>query len=40
MQYYIGAWDNVPEELMNDYKPTDDDRKIIKQRIKEKLWMI
>ena len=40
VQYYIGAWDNVPEELMNDYKPTDDDRKIIKQRIKEKLWMI
>ena len=40
VQNYIKAWDNVPEELMNDYEPTDDDRKIIKQRIKEKLWTI
>ena len=30
---YIGAWDNVPQELMNDYKVQDNDIKIIKQRI-------
>jgi len=37
VQNYIGAWDNIPTELMNDYKPTDNDKKIIKQRIKERL---
>ena len=40
VQNYSNAWDNVQKELMNNYKPTDNDRKIIKQRIKEKLWMI
>ena len=33
VQNYIGAWDNVPEELMNDYKPTYTDRLIIQERI-------
>ena len=37
VQNYIGAWDNVPDELMNDYKPTDFDREIIRERINEKL---
>ena len=37
VQNYINAWDNVPEELMNDYVPTNRDRKIIKERIKHKL---
>ena len=36
VQNYISAWNNVPHKLMNDYKPTDNDRKIIKQRIKER----
>ena len=37
VQNYINAWDNVPEELMNDYVPTNRDRKIIEERIKHKL---
>ena len=36
VQNYIAAWDNVPEELMNDYKVEDNDIKIIKQRIDER----
>ena len=35
VQNYIGAWDNVPNELMGDYTPTEDDRKLIQQRIIE-----
>ena len=37
VQNYNSAWDNVPTELMNDYKPTDQDRKIIQERINNKL---
>ena len=37
VQNYISAWDNVPQELMNDYKPTEIDREIIIERINEKL---
>ena len=37
VQNYLDAWNNIPEELMGDYTPTDNDRKIIRQRIKEKL---
>ena len=37
VQNYIKAWDNVPKELMGDYQPTKNDKKIIEQRIKEKL---
>ena len=33
VQNYIGAWDNIPQELMNDYKPTYTDRLIIQERI-------
>jgi hypothetical protein len=33
---YISAWDNLPIKLMNDYTPTDNDRTILLQRIKEK----
>ena len=36
VQNYISAWDNVPQELMNDYKVEDNDIKIIKQRIDER----
>ena len=35
--HYINAWDDIPKELMNDYKPTKRDEEIIRQRIKEKL---
>ena len=35
VQNYVGAWDNVPNELMGDYTPTEDDRKLIQQRIIE-----
>jgi hypothetical protein len=37
VQNYIGAWDNVPKELMNDYQPTEFDKEIITERINEKL---
>ena len=35
VQNYIKAWDSIPKELMGDYKPTDNDRKLIQQRIIE-----
>ncbi len=37
VSYYGEAWNNVPQELMNDYVPTNRDKEIIRQRIKEKL---
>ena len=37
VQNYSKAWDNLPEELMNHYKPTYKDRLIIQERIYEKL---
>ena len=37
VQWYGSAWNNVPQELMNYYQPTDIDREIIKKRINEKL---
>ena len=36
VQNYIGAWDNVPQELMNDYTVEANDIIIIKQRIDER----
>jgi deoxyribonuclease (pyrimidine dimer) len=37
VQYYGAAWHNVPPDLMGHYEPTDRDREIIRQRIKERL---
>ena len=37
VQNYIDAWDNVPQELMNDYKVKANDCRIIRQRINERL---
>ena len=37
VQYWGSAWDNVPNILMNDYVPTENDKHIIIQRIKERL---
>jgi len=37
VQNYIGAWDNIPEELMNDYQVQANDIRIIRERINEKL---
>jgi hypothetical protein len=36
VQNYIGAWDDVPQELMNDYKVKANDCRIIRQRINER----
>ena len=36
VQNYIGAWNNVPEKLMNDYKVEPNDIIIIKKRIDER----
>jgi deoxyribonuclease (pyrimidine dimer) len=35
--YYGDAWNDIPSELMNDYVPTDEDRHVIRERIKERL---
>jgi len=37
VQYYGEAWVGVPRSLMGDYIPTDYDRSIIRERIKERL---
>lgn len=37
VSYYGQAWNGIPTSLMNDYKPTQQDKEIIEQRIKEKL---
>jgi deoxyribonuclease (pyrimidine dimer) len=37
VQDYSGAWDGVPRELMGDYKPTQRDREIIRERINSRL---
>ena len=37
VSYYGGAWNDIPNHLMNDYQPTQRDKEIIEQRIKEKL---
>ena len=37
VQNYAKAWDYTPDELLNDYKPTERDRLIVQQRINEKL---
>ena len=33
---YIAAWDNIPQELMNDYKVKANDIRIIRQRINDR----
>lgn len=35
--YYGDAWNNIPKHLMGEYEPTDRDREIVRQRIKERL---
>ena len=37
VQYYGDAWNNIPSELMGNYIPSDLDRKIIRERISERL---
>ena len=37
VQCYVKAWKDLPTELMNNYKPTNVDRKIVQERINEKL---
>ncbi len=34
--YFGGAWDDIPDDFMNDYTPTYKDIKIIRERIKER----
>ena len=35
--YYGESWDDVPAEMMGDYEPTEEDCKIVRQRILDKL---
>ena len=37
VQNYLASWDGVPVELMNDYIPTEEDRRIIRERIADRL---
>ena len=37
VQDYRNAWKNVPKELMGNYIPTENDRKLVQKRINEKL---
>ena len=37
VRYFGNAWDNIPSKLMNDYVPTDNDDKLIRARIEERL---
>lgn len=37
VQYYGGCWNNIPPNLMGDYTPTEEDKEIIRERIKERL---
>jgi len=37
VQDYSSAWDNIPENLMNDYLPTSEDQQLVLKRIQEKL---
>ena len=37
VQNYINAWDNVPQELMNDYKVKANDIRTIRERINERI---
>lgn len=34
VQYYGDAWNNIPEKMMGDYSPTEQDIELIKERIK------
>lgn len=34
---YSNAWEDIPDDLMGDYTPTESDRKIVLQRINERL---
>jgi len=37
VQNYIEAWNDIPKELMNDYKVRANDIRIIRERINERL---
>ena len=37
VQYYGDSWNNIPIKFMNDYIPNNNDIKIIKERILEKI---
>ena len=37
MTYFGDAWSDIPKEFMNDYKPTNEDREIVEERIRERL---
>lgn len=34
---YSNAWHGLPSHMMNDYEPTDNDKLIVRTRIREKL---
>lgn len=37
VQNYLPSWDGIPQELMNNYTPTEKDVYIIRERIAERL---
>ena len=37
VENYIEAWSNVPENLMGDYEPNDNDKALVRERIELRL---
>ncbi len=35
--YFGSSWDNISDELMNDYQPTEKDAQIVRERILDRL---
>lgn len=34
---FIDSWNNLPERLLNNYEPTEEDKEIVRKRINERL---
>lgn len=37
VENYIEAWSNIPENLMGDYEPNDNDKALVRERIELRL---
>lgn len=35
--YFGNAWDGIPDELMNDYEPTENDIRLVTERINQRI---
>ena len=37
VENYEGNWDTIPKEYMNDYTPTEEEERLLKERISERI---